>query len=152
EVWQSADRGLMARRLYDEQGKLIAGDWRKQDGTQTLYHHGGQPRLQIRRAGSPDGQPGSGASSQSAIRNVDDAWLLSPSANDFHSLVDTGRANVEDRGDFYIISAQSADLAQRAEPGAGSQEPGIIKATLTLSKADLHATELTLVVRPTVGS
>ena len=106
EIWQSAQKGITARRLYDEKNNLIAGDWRRADGVQTLYHHGSQPKLQIRNAGPPDGQPGWGASSQSAIRNFEDAWQLSPSANEFSLLIgSSGQVRVEERADVYVISA-----------------------------------------------
>src|SRR5258708_23407218 len=47
EIWQSAGRGITARRLYNEKAELIAGDWRRADGVQTLYQHGARPQLQL---------------------------------------------------------------------------------------------------------
>src|SRR5207245_758510 len=29
EVWESAEKGVTARRLFDEKDQLIAGDWRR---------------------------------------------------------------------------------------------------------------------------
>src|SRR5204862_7705267 len=29
EIWQSGDKGITARRLYDEKNALVAGDWRR---------------------------------------------------------------------------------------------------------------------------
>ncbi|MGH9905931.1 MAG: hypothetical protein ACRD8U_10175, partial [Pyrinomonadaceae bacterium] len=46
EIWQSAGRGVTARRLFDESNQLVAGDWRRSDGVQTLYHHGSRQQLQ----------------------------------------------------------------------------------------------------------
>ncbi|HEY2972489.1 MAG TPA: RNA polymerase sigma factor, partial [Pyrinomonadaceae bacterium] len=142
EVWQSAERGITARRLYDERGRLIAGDWRNRDGVQTIYHHGSQARLQIRKAGPPDGQPVRGASPQSAVRNVDDAWQFSPSANDFAALIGSGQTRLNEQGKSYVISSESEQQGSEVR----GQRSGLVKATLTLSKVDLHATELTLII------
>jgi len=129
EIWQSAERGIITRRLYDERGQLIAGDWRRADGVQTLYHHGRQPRLQIRNP-------------QFEIRNFEDVWQLSPSAREFTSLIHhSERAHVEERSNSYVISYEAGDQV------SGVLGQGLVKATLTLSRADLHATELTLLVR-----
>jgi DNA-directed RNA polymerase specialized sigma24 family protein len=117
EVWQSATRGVTARRLYDERGSLVAGDWRRADGVQTLYHHGSNPRLQIRNP-------------QSAIRNFDDVWQLEPSAKEFTRLIgNTQSARLEQLSSSYVISYTS---------GSGS---GLIKATLVISRDDLRAVE-----------
>src|SRR2546425_7609400 len=76
EVWQSAEKGVTARRLYDERGALVAGDWRRADGVQTLYHHGAQPKLQLapERRGTTE-------------LSFENAWELSPSAKEFSSLI-----------------------------------------------------------------
>ena len=132
EIWSSAEKGITARRLYDDKGALIAGDWRSADGVQTLYHHGSKPQLQL----TPDRRP------NTPSLNSDGIWQLSPSAKDFLAVVrigsDSDRANdeplglkVEELGDLYIVSAKSAH---------------VISGTLTLSKSDLHATELSVVI------
>src|SRR5215470_15480294 len=128
EIYQSANKGITARRLYDESGALVAGDWRRSDGVQTLYHHGAKPQLQQ----IPDRRKTGGAS-----LNLDQLWLFEPSAKDFSSLIgNSDRTVVEDRGTVYFLNFEGAN-----------ETAGIVKATLTLSKSDLHATELVLVVR-----
>src|SRR5262249_37203683 len=123
EIWQSAEKGVTARRLYNEKGQLIAGDWRRADGVQTLYHHGARPLLKT-------------PSPLSAIRNFDEVWQLSLSAKDFSAMIgDSATTRVEERRDAYVISAESAKSAD------------ILKATLTLSRADLHAIEQTLTLK-----
>ncbi len=125
DVWQSGERGITARRLYDERGALVAGDWRRADGVQTLYHHKAQPKLQS-------------ANPQLAIRNAE-AWQLDLTAKEFTSLIgNTQSAQVEETATNYLIS-----YSRRAEANAS----GIVKATLVLSRADLHAIEQTLVVQ-----
>ena len=128
EVWQSAARGVTARRIYDEQGRLIAGDWRRADGVQTLYHHGAPPKLQL----APE-KRGPGAISSDTV------WQLSPSARDFSLLVsNTEQARIEEKPSVYVISF---------DQGAGAAPKGLLKASLTLARTDLRATELTLLIR-----
>jgi RNA polymerase sigma factor (sigma-70 family) len=125
EIWQSADRGITARRLYDERGALVAGDWRRADGVQTLYQHGSRAQLQIRNL-------------QSALRSFDDVWQLSPSAKEFKSLVGSvNAAQVEEQGSSYVIS-------YAREAGSTST---LVRAVLVLSRSDLHVTEETLLVQ-----
>src|SRR5574341_668850 len=73
EIWQSADRGITARRLYNEQGQLVAGDWRRQDGVQALYQHGARPQLQL---GQEQNQRSEVRGQKSVIRNFDEVWLF----------------------------------------------------------------------------
>ena len=125
EIWHSTDRGITARRLYDDNGSLIAGDWRRSDGVQTIYHHGKRPEMQL-------------APEKRGIERIgiDNIWQLDASAKDFISLIRDGNLtpSVEDRGSVYVISAASAKSAD------------VVRAALTLNKSDLHATELVLVV------
>ena len=124
EIWQSGKKGVTARRLYDERGTLVAGDWRTADGTQTLYHHGTRPQYQIRDP-------------ESAIRKSV-VWQLDPSAKDFTALVDdTQNVQVQETAEAYVITYARSDLGEQS----------LAKATLTLSKSDLHATELKLILR-----
>lgn len=125
EIWQSAEKGIAARRLYDDNGTLVAGAWKRSDGVQTVYHHGTPPQLQIRNA-------------QSAIRNFGDVWQIDPSAADFSALIENIKnASVQERDSTYMVNGGS-DLR-------GSN--GLIKASLVLGRSDLHAIEQTLVVR-----
>ncbi len=176
EVWQSAEKGITARRLYNEKGQLIAGDWRRSDGVQTLYQHGKPPQLQT-------------PNPPSAIGNRE-LWQLSPSAKEFTSLIgDTATTRVEERSDTYIISAESAksvDSSARVSTGSGPGSPSgqpawgggsdrlvttstpsaansslrtfaktfasfalkseLLKAILVLNRADLHPIEQTLLI------
>ena len=126
EVWQSAERDTIARRLYDERGALIAGDWRRKDGVQTLYHHGAQPRLQL----APEKR-------ESAALGFDNVWQLSPSAKEFSFIIGgADKAQIEERSDAYLISYASQ-----------SSNNGLLKATLVLNRADLRAINETLTIR-----
>jgi DNA-directed RNA polymerase specialized sigma24 family protein len=126
EIWQSGEKGITARRLYDGKGQLIAGDWRRSDGVQTLYHHGSKPRVQV-----------GNADKSGLIANPEDVWQLSPSAKEFVSLVgSTETTQLQEQSNAYVI-----DYERKAKNGAG-----LVRATLLLSRDDLHATELTIVV------
>src|SRR5207245_10995475 len=80
DVWQSVERGVIARRLYNEKNSLVAGDWRRNDSVQTLYQHGVRPQLQLvpekreRTATIPFAIP------------FDSVWQQSVSAKEFTSL------------------------------------------------------------------
>ena len=177
EIWESSERGISARRLYDERGQLIAGDWRRSDGVQTLYHHGTQPKLQL----TPEKR-------QSGLLTFENVWEMSPSAKEFSSLIgDAEGATVEERDTSFVITYQPASdssgqrvstgsdsdrvfsasrrdgmrVAQGFSPGSvssnyseprrGDRDSGaassLVKATLILSRSDLRAIEQTLLVK-----
>ena len=134
EVWHSGEKRITARRLYDDRGVLIAGDWRRADGVQALYHHGAKPQLQL----VPEKRP-------EALVSADSVWQLDPSAKDFTSLIGNSQnAGVQETPSTYVIS-----YTQQQQEGGG---PKLVRATLTLSKSDLHATELTVVLQPKDGA
>ncbi|HEX2269705.1 MAG TPA: hypothetical protein VHH35_09230, partial [Pyrinomonadaceae bacterium] len=123
EVWHSGEKGITARRFFDDQNNLIAGEWERGDG-RTFYHHGSKPQVR---------------SPQAAIRNFEDAWQLKLSASEFGALIPASQAKVEEQPNAYVISFS-------AEPANASVAPAVKQATLVLSRADLHATEMTLII------
>ncbi len=144
EVWHSAERGITARRLYDERGALVAGDWIKKDagtrghgdaetaGSRTIYR---SHKLGDKRA-TEESESRIG-NRQLAIGNLE-VWQLSPSAKDFASLIGPqGVAQLESRDASYVLSYER-------KPG---NTPGLVRATLMLARADLHVTEMTLLVQ-----
>src|SRR6266536_507796 len=156
EIWQSAEKGITARRLYDEKNQLVTGDWRRNDGVQTIYHHSSQ-KSEVRR------QKSEGSGVQNPIRNLDDVWQLDPSANSFSSLIADAPTRVEDRGNVYVIFAESVKSADASavstasgsdrvsgpvstESGSDRVSGSILKATLILNRSDLHPVEQTLVI------
>jgi RNA polymerase sigma factor (sigma-70 family) len=129
DVWHSPVKGITARRLYDDGGTLMAGDWRRADGVQTIYHHGKQPQLQL----APEKR---GAASI----NFDNVWQFSPAAKDFSALIggaSSKRASVEEAQGAYGINYATDSNATI----------GLTKASLVLSRGDLHAIEQTFAVR-----
>lgn len=128
EVWHSGETGITARRLYDENGSLSAGDWRRADGVQTIYHHGKRPELQLapdKRASAPVG--------------FDNVWQLDPTAREFTSVIgDSQNAQAQDTENTYVI---------RYGGNAAAKSSGLVSASLVLARSDLHPIEQTLVIR-----
>ncbi|HVF56827.1 MAG TPA: sigma factor [Pyrinomonadaceae bacterium] len=130
ETWQSAERGVRLRRVYDERGNLIAGAWTRADGTHTVYRPGLAPVEQT----APDAEA-------KALLASGDVWRIDLSPKDFSTLVGAAEnLSVEDAPGSYVIDyrADSTDDAAQART--------LQRATLRLNKANLRAFTQTLVV------
>ncbi|HEX6649443.1 MAG TPA: hypothetical protein VF075_07880, partial [Pyrinomonadaceae bacterium] len=128
EIWENRASGNRAQRLYDDTNNLIAGAWQKPDSSRTVYHHGSKPQSQPALA-TPD----------NLLLNLEDVWQLEPSAQTFRMLIaEPGLASVEERSTTYVLSYDK-------ERTIGASR--LLKATLTLSKSDLHSIEQTLLVQ-----
>ncbi len=128
EVWENRSSGKRSQKLYDDSNKLIAGAWQKPDGSRTVYHHGSKPRP----------EPGL-TSPANLLLNLEDVWQLEPSAETFSALiVEPAVARVEERSTTYVLTYDKP-----RNIGASL----LLKATLTLSKVDLHPIEQTLLVQ-----
>jgi RNA polymerase sigma factor (sigma-70 family) len=128
EIWQRHANGNSARRLYDESNHLIAGVSQKSGGSRTVFHHGLKPRSETALATPGD-----------LLLNLEDIWQLEPSAQSFTKLIsDPAALAVEERSTTYVLIYEKERLI-----GASR----LLKATLTLSKSDLHAIEQTLLVQ-----
>jgi len=135
ELWQGAGRGEFARRLYDEQGKLVAGEWEQADGARKLYQRAAAPHRK------------QSAETPAASAEANSIWRLGLSPSNFSALAgQVAKAAVEDRADVYVLSFEM--------PPAGSRMAGglALKASLTLNKADLRATAQTLLMRVEDGN
>ena len=134
EVWQSAERGVTARRLYNEQGQLVAGDWRRQDGVQTLYQHGARPQIQL----TPE--------QRNDVGNVlafNHVWQLSLSAKEFSELIGEAKgAHVQERENIYVIAYEGT----RGVTSSTSTKASLVRASVILNRADLRPIEQTLVI------
>ena len=129
EVWHSAERGLTVRRVYDEQNRLLAGDWRRADGVETLYAHGTNPQIR-----SLPNQHGAAGINPTTI-NFGDIWQQNLSARDFAALAtDANTLRLDETAAGYVLTYQRAAAV------------GLRNATLVLSRSDLHATEQTFTV------
>ena len=125
ETWQGGAGSKRLRRLYDEQGRLVAGEWTKPDGTVSVYRRGRAPEV----SGAADG---AGAV---ALLDAGDAWRVEPSAVTFGALGAGEELKVEDRLGAYVIGR-----------GGSAGGEGLRGATLWLNKSDLRAFRMTLVV------
>jgi hypothetical protein len=128
EIYANSTKGDRVQRLYDESNHLIAAASQKADGSRTIYHHGTKPQSQPALT-----------SPETLLLNLENVWQLDPSPETFAKLiVETGAADVEERDTTYVVSFDKG----RAIGGSR-----LVKATLTLSRSNLHAIEQTLVVR-----
>jgi hypothetical protein len=125
EIWQSGEKGIKALRVYDETDRLIAGAWSWADGSRTIYQRGQRempPKSQL-----------------AAALSFDEVWQWEPSAENFTALVGgVEAAKIVERSATYAIHYQR-------DHTSGAQ--GLVRATLTLRRDDLHPIEMTLVAR-----
>jgi len=127
EIWENRGSGVSSQRLYDESNKLIGGTWQKADGARVIYHHRSKPQSQPALT-TPD----------DLLLNLDEIWQLQPSAQSFAVLIEQPMfAEVEERSATYVL---------RYEKGRTIGASQLLKATLTLSKSDLHPIEQTLLL------
>ena len=130
ESWAGGKNALKARRFYDEQGKLIAGVWSKDDGSRTIYRKGLHPEALSQESETP------------VSFDVASIWLFDPSARTYLSLIPrVDKATVQERTGAYVISYE--------DPSGPAME--IVRATLVLNRDDLHPVEQTLLVRSAAG-
>jgi RNA polymerase sigma factor (sigma-70 family) len=158
EIWQMGETGQSARRVYDEQNHLIAGEWARKDGSAILYAKGAALQ-QI--------------SSVHTHLSFEQIWQWEPSARDLTKLLDGSSAGltIQESASRYIIHYQAASLSANRWRGTSSdlslvgtilldapknasfqeqfqEDVRLLEATLVLSRPDLHSIELTLLVQP----
>ena len=127
EVWENPANGAYSRRLYDNSNRLVGGTWQRTDGSRTVYHHGSKPEAQPVITTPGD-----------LLLNLEDVWQMALSAQSFAALVEQPlMGQVEENSASYVL---------RYEVGRTIGASRLLKATLTLSKSDHHAIELTLIV------
>jgi RNA polymerase sigma factor (sigma-70 family) len=134
EIWINGSKGVKARRVYDERGMLVAGQWTASDGSQTVYRRGAGTQV----------IPADANKSANENKNVllEELWQIEPSAKDFAEIasqIDT--AQVEEKADFYVVNYQPAAAESEALQGR------LVKAALKLRKSDLHPVEQILQLR-----
>jgi hypothetical protein len=135
ELWQGAGHGEFARRLYDEQGRMVAGEWEQADGARRLYQRGDARRRELK------------AETSAASAELSAIWRLGLSPRNFAALAGQAvKTAVEEQPDVYVLSFEM--------PPAGSPMAGglALRASLALNKADLRATEQTLLMRAEDGN
>jgi RNA polymerase sigma factor (sigma-70 family) len=129
EVWRDGKRNLTVRRVYNENGTLIAAEFSRNHSTGS----GSSSRMVYRSDRGPQFES-SDRDSREAIDNLE-LWKLELSATDFAEIIaQADTARVSEDADVYVISYGGTEAA------GGS----IVQATLTLRKSDLHAVGQTL--------
>jgi DNA-directed RNA polymerase specialized sigma24 family protein len=92
EIWQNSGKRLEVRRLYDEKGDLIAGEWKTTDGSNVegrrLYRRGSRSQVEN--------------SSEIESKNL---WRLDLSAREFVAFTgNPGGGSVEETPRAYVLS------------------------------------------------
>lgn len=131
EIWSGLDNASKARRVYDERGELLAGEWAEAD-SRTIYRRGSESRVV-----PPEYD-------KRGLLSAENIWRLEPTATDFSSLIQqTDEAAVEEKPRGYlVVYGRQGDL---------DQSPGLLRATLLLRRGDLRPLEQTLLLRDARG-
>jgi len=126
EIWRNAEHGITTHRLFNQQDKLVAGLWQRHDGIQTIYQHGKAPELKL-------------VSSNQQPISLLTFWQEEPTAAEFKRIA-SGECgtelHVEELTSTYLITYDR-------KPTCNAQ---VFKASVALTKAELHVTEMTVVV------
>ena len=129
EIWRDQGQGVSVRRVFDENGQLTAGVW-----MDSSVGNGRSLRRIYRRGSGQTIDTGNQEPSK-AIRDSE-LWQLDPSANLFTAFLNRpNAARVNETSDTYVIDYDAA-----------GRNDGLLKASLTLRKSDLHAIAQTLLV------
>jgi DNA-directed RNA polymerase specialized sigma24 family protein len=134
ELWQSAAHGIVARRLYNEQNQLVAGEWQRADGSSELLFRKGH--------GTDKSRP---PTARQAAEVDPLVWRAALDVRQFAALVGAVTATVEERPNVYVLSYQLLDGGVAIQPGQ------LRKASLTLNRHDLRAVAQTLLLRTAEG-
>jgi hypothetical protein len=127
ELFNDAARKLSVRRLFDENNRLLAGEWRRKDGVSTHYEVGKMSELRLAR---PD--------NDILAKDLEDIWQISVSAKGFGAIVGSlDGATVEEQNDGYHINfaPPAESLITRAALLVG-RDWHINKMTLTVKRND----------------
>jgi RNA polymerase sigma factor (sigma-70 family) len=94
ECWNDAVRKLSIKRLFDENNRLIAGEWRRKDGVSTIYSVGKVSELKFAQTDK-----------DIIVRDLENIWQLSVSAKGFESMIDAPEnVSVEEVTDDYQVN------------------------------------------------
>lgn len=141
ELWQNANHQLAARRLYDEQNRLLAGEWLQADGSSQLLFRKGE----------------SASATSSQTGDAETIWRSALDARHFSELLGTVTATVEERASTFVLSHQwprpitANGMGNGAATSSFSSPWQLIEATLTLDRSNLRAVAQTLLVRTAEG-
>ncbi|HEX7957225.1 MAG TPA: RNA polymerase sigma factor, partial [Pyrinomonadaceae bacterium] len=123
ETWQGGASRVRLRRLYDEQGRLAAGELTDSGGKVSVYRRGSAPAE-------------TGGATVAELLEAEEVWRIEPSAKTFSELggAEDG-LTLDDRLGAYVVGR-----------GGAANVAGLRSASLWLNKSDLRAFRMTLVV------
>lgn len=127
ESWHSAQKGMTVKRLYNEAGQLVAGNWLWSDQTETIYQVRERPRLRP---------------SQSATltpKDLDTVWTMDISTTPY-----LATATQDDRE--FTLAEDPTTYTINYERNNSTDEISLVKASLTLRKTDLHPINQTVIL------
>jgi hypothetical protein len=123
DVWQHGGRGLIVRRVYDEDDRIAGGEWIDRGDARTLYQPGVRPAPARLDARVVVGEP-------------DQAWRLELSAATFGAVATVAETRVSRAGDRVTLRWDASTAAT-----------GVTRAELTLTGKDLRPVAQTLTIR-----
>jgi hypothetical protein len=127
DVWHSGAHGITVRRVYDEAGKLVAGEWSERSGSFAVYEQGARTKINSSSGIVPK-----------VLDSPDDLWEYDLSAKSFAGLAGTNAdEQVDKQGSSYVV---------RYTPKDGHGNNRLMSAALTVRKDDLRAVALELTV------
>jgi hypothetical protein len=131
DVWHRGKGGVTARRVYDDAGHLVAGEWRQRDGSSEIYRSGLRPRTEKHAA-----------TVLALLKTPEELWRFDLSAKAFRELMrSTAQARVKRQGAYYVVSF---------EPDRDTGT--LLEAVLTVRRDDLRAVGVDLLIASAVAT
>jgi hypothetical protein len=139
ETWERGDRGVLARRAFDEQQRLVAGRWRDGGGSdRTIYARESQP-APGQDTSTQATDEASGEPSDELFDGLPTAWQMDLSAEAFIALLpEPSRARVVSSGDHYVVAYDAPEPGETAASTAttsGATASGTAPSTATAAAA-----------------
>ena len=128
EIWEDPATRVYVARLYDDLNRLVAATRQQPDGSRLVYHHGKKPRS-VPSLETP----------QNLLLNFEDLWQAKLTPQSYRAFIgNPDVARVEERDRTYALSYDGVQMIGATR---------LLKATLVLSRSELHALELTISVQ-----
>lgn len=129
DIWEDKANGKIARRVYDGENILIAGEWRKSDGAHFVYHH----RTGLKSLATPDDL------NQILMLSP---WRLDISPKTFRAMFNPAELEVVKGPTDYTISWKGMRAIASAK---------LVAATLTVTNNDFRVSRQSLEVERSDG-
>jgi len=131
DEWHGGKLGVTARRVFDEAGHLVAGEWSQRDGSSEIFRSG------LRR--QTERHP---PTVLALLKTPEELWRFELSAKAFRELiVNSAPAQVKRQGAYYVVS-----FAPDHATGT------LLEAVLTVRRDDLRAVGVDLLIASAADS